>query len=193
VLVARNRKGDIVERRELEQKDITGKQLRKIYDRENVKLKTKFKADKEQLEKKGFDKSFSEIYIPEDTEPKKKGDKRKTVVVSYTTFFRFSLLIYRVRKGRKYQIIFQIPSTVQTPVNSYIGFQHVIAELKQSVLSGTGLSLEEWIFVSKTNPDVVIEGGIKFKRFKSRFNTESREFIDKNVLEYERDLNFDKL
>ena len=122
----------------------------------------KFSENKEfllnRLSKEKFD--FGKYYIKEDSEPK----QNKVISVIYNSFYRYGILIYRYKNGRKYELIYQ--SSDSQAQSEYISYQRIIAEIKQEILSETNISLEEWIYLSRVRKDIYIEGGIRFKRYK---------------------------
>lgn len=148
VYVARNRK--------------TGKILSFIPEQKNKSEKQHQKILSSKLDKKDFD--YNKLYVPEDTESERKTDKRPSVTISYTTFYRYGILIYELKKGKKYKIIFQTSNSQARSV--YVAYQRIIAQLKEDVLIQTGFSIEEWIFLSRKTNNIFVEGGITYKRFK---------------------------
>jgi hypothetical protein len=114
--------------------------------------------------KKGF--NFKDYYIEEDTD-NAKIEKDK---VYYNTYLRASIIIYRLKQGRKYEVIFQAPNNDNYSNwifsrSIYISFQRSIAIIKEDILRNTGITLEEWIYLSKTSKNIYLEGGISYKRF----------------------------
>jgi len=138
------------------------------------------------LKKEKFD--YEKYYIPEDSEPQRKRDKRKEIEISYATYYRFGVLIYRLVNGRKYEVIFQSSDSVARSI--YISYQRIIAELKEEILNVTNISLEEWIYLSRTSPNIHIEGGLSYKRFKSKHNIKDNENYK---LDFEMNLDFERI
>lgn len=191
VMRARNRKGQIQVTTEFEKPTVKKKVTKK--ERDIIEQKALLKSEKKgrkKIEDRGFEDEYEKSYVSEDLEPEKKGDKRKGVITSYNTYFRYSILIYEYKKGRKYQLIYQA-NLVQSPRSVYISFQRLIATIKEDILRDTGLSLEEWVYVSKIRKNIHIEGGIKFKRFKGKKFKRAGKW--KETLDYEMLIDFESL
>lgn len=174
LLVARNNKGEIISSKEFEKPKIS-KQIKKLpKDKKDKRLKEIDKRNiekqtdilRKRIEKRGFE--YNKVYIKEDLEPEKKTDKRINIVTSYSSYYRLSCFIYRMRDSKKYELIFQFSDVQSRSV--YVSYQRIIAELKDTILRYTGLTLEEWITISRIRKDIYIEGGIRFKRFKMKRN-----------------------
>lgn len=175
--------------------DLQGNTIMKIpYDSEKTE-KENFDAVRDKYAKEGF--KYEREYIPEDSEPILKGDERKRYVVSYETYYRFGILIYRMVAGRKYEIIYQanyVKSADGSMIISgmstrYISYQWLIAQIKQDILNKTGLTLEEWNYLSKTRGDIFVEGGIRFRRTRYQYDNKEGKITDEK-LDYENEYNF---
>ena len=115
------------------------------------------------LEKEKF--SYDKYFIPEDLEPSPEYSKTKGNIISYETYFRYGIIIYRLVKGRRYEVLFQTNDA--QALGLYLSFQRIIGEIKSDVLNRTNISLEEWIYLSKKTPNLHLEGGLMYKRFKN--------------------------
>jgi hypothetical protein len=139
---------------------------------------------KEAYAKKGFD--YNKEYIPEDSERKYQADNNPHFTISYETYYRFGLFIYRMVDGKKYELIYQANYVrdkdgsliISGLTRLFISYQWVIAQLKQDVLNKTGLTLEEWIYLSKTRKDIYVEGGIKYKRTRYQYDDREGKYTD---------------
>lgn len=167
--IAKNTKSGKIEHRIWEKSALTTK------EHENILI--------DKIKGKGF--KYEEFYIPEDSEPLKKGDDRKDVTISYNTYFRFGLMIYRLKAGRKYEVIYQAAES--RVIDRYVSFQRIIAQVKNDVLSNTGITLEEWIYLSKVENNLYLEGGLSYKR-KKGIHQEGKRFIFKS--DYEQVIDF---
>lgn len=153
------------------------------YD-DNKSKKENVKLTKEAYSKKGFD--YDKEYIPEDSEKKYQPDKNPHFTISYETYYRFGLFIYRMVNNKKYELIYQANYVkdkegrliISGMTKLYISYQWVIAQLKQDVLNKTGLTLEEWIYLSKTRGDIFVEGGIKYKRTRYQYDDREGKYTD---------------
>jgi hypothetical protein len=154
-----------------------------------------FKVLQENYKKAGFD--YKKEYIPEDTEPKKKGDARKRYTISYDTYCRVGILIYRMKDGRKYELIYQTPYVIgkdkkpiiSKNITSYVSYQWIIAQVKEDILEKTGLTLEEWLYLAKTDKTIFVEKGMIYKRFKYIYDEKAGKIVSEK-LDYEQRLNF---
>jgi len=146
--------------------------------------KENLKNLKEAYAKKGFD--YDKEYIPEDSERKYQADNNPHFTISYETYYRFGLFIYRMVDGKKYELIYQANYVrdkdgsliISGMTRMFISYQWVIAQLKQDVLNKTGLTLEEWIYLSKTRKDIYVEGGIKYKRTRYQYDDREGKYTD---------------
>lgn len=155
--------------------DIKGKSETKLRNELQKRIKTK-----------GF--NFEKHYIKEDTEPIKTVDRRKNVYDSYNTYYRFGIIIYRLKKGRKYEVIYQASDTQARSV--YVSYQRIIAQLKEDILKNTGITLEEWLYLSRTEKNIYVEGGINYKRFKGK---KIGDGAYKSKLDYQYQIDFESI
>jgi hypothetical protein len=153
------------------------------YDDEKSK-KENIRLTKEAYAEKGFD--YEREYIPEDSERKYQADNNPHFTISYETYYRFGLFIYRMVDGKKYELIYQANYVrdkdgsliISGLTRLFISYQWVIAQIKQDVLNKTGLTLEEWIYLSKTRKDIFVEGGIKYKRTRYQYDDREGKYTD---------------
>ncbi len=165
---------------------VTKKIEKKIpYDKNLSELQHKNKL-KKVISDKPF--NFEKNYIIEDSEPSKEVDKRKNWTLSYNTYFRYGILIYLFKKGRKYHIIYQSADTQARSV--YVSYQRIIAEFKQNILDATGITLEEWLHLSKTKNNIFVEGGLSYKRYKGM---KEKDKAFKTKLDYEFIIDFESI
>jgi hypothetical protein len=157
---------------------------------ERVKTTEQEKELRKFIKKKGFD--YNKVYIEEDTEKPIIESETQSTLTYYETYYRYGIVIYRMVDGRKYEIIYQNNSSSGNNEQ----YQYVIAELKADILNKTGLTLEEWIHITRVRGDIFIEGGIRYKRTKLKFNKETRETIKYNDMEhggYDRTIDFENI
>lgn len=170
--VARNTKTKKIEERIFKKEALTKKEHEKIL--------------RDRIKDKGF--KYEAFYIPEDSEPLKRGDPRKDITISYNTFFRFGIMIYRLKGGKKYEVIYRANDS--RVIDRYVSFQRIIALVKDDVIRHTGITLEEWIFLSKTENNLFLEGGLSYKR-KKGIHDPNKRFIFKT--EYEQTVDFESI
>jgi hypothetical protein len=144
---------------------------------------------KKEIAKKGFD--YANFYIPENHDKiTEEAGQYQEKYISYNTFYRIGIIIYRMQNNKKYEVIFQMPSSSKYP-SSYIPYQSVIAGMKEKVLQDTGLTLEEWIYLARTKDDIFIEGGVHYKREKGIYNEKTGRFHTE--IDFERYINFEEI
>lgn len=163
-LVARNNRGNILAKERYQK----GKRS-KVEDRIREKL---------------FNRKVPEIKGKDTL--KDETSKTKEKRISYNAYYRYSVLIFEMQKGRKYTVLYQI-NKVDTP-GHYISMGEVIALLKEDISRTTGMSLEEWVRIAQASDIIYMEGGIRLKRFKGVYDYKTNYFQYKKDYDEEIDL-----
>lgn len=141
----------------------------------------------EKIRKKPF--NYKKFYIKEDLEPDKDETEEDDKYISYNTYYRYGLFIYRMKQGRKYEIIYQNSNTQAR--SEYVSYQRIIAQIKEDVLNSTNITLEQWLYLSRVMPNIYIEGGIKYTRYKNIVEVGKSPIRKKEYtidIDFERDL-----
>lgn len=157
-------------------------------------IKYDFKLSVAKNETKAKDRLFSNLEdknlfrlrkkIPEDhtgLKVKKEGRVFRTYMHGNITIFQYiqgmsPIVIYTMRPDLRSRDITQ----------TFYPYQKFIAEVKGDVLSSTGISIEEWVMLSKVTQKYKIVGGFTWKLFEMK-KYEADKFITK------RSINFDEI
>lgn len=90
--------------------------------------------------------------------------------------------------NKKYITIYQASNSSARSI--YLSYQRIIAQIKEDLLNHTGITLEEWIYLSKITPNLYIEGGLRYKRYKGIHEPDKR---FKQILDYDFEIDWSDL
>jgi hypothetical protein len=157
-----------------------------------IKFDPKVKSDKN--EQKLKDRLFSNLEeknllrlrkkIPDDhTALKVKKEGR-----DFRTYMHGNITIFQYIKGMSPITIYTMRPDLRSRdmTQTFYPYQKFIAEVKSDVLQRTGISIEEWVMLSKVTQKYKIVGGFTWKLFEMK-KYEADKFITK------RSINFDEI
>jgi hypothetical protein len=148
----------------------------------------KGKAKKKQIESvRSKIKPVKEINLPK--EPKDTTKKTKKKNVTYNSYYRYGLIIYEMKAGKRYNVFCQVNGTGAP--DDYVSFDEVLALLNEEVVAKTGIPLNNWLTDLRRSENLYIDGGMRLKRYKVSLDLKTRDM--KRSLDYDKEIDFNKL